>query len=98
VLADNFRGVISLNSLGPGIPRDHSALRVQHKNRIILDTFYEQPEWFLSLVPFNVGQYEILSLHAGNYALPSNALSLKSVSNVLRKSSKGLRVLVKQNS
>src|SRR5687767_1112591 len=49
VLADNLVGRISFNTLGARIPGGHTAVWVEHEDRVVLDTFDHQSQAFLTL-------------------------------------------------
>jgi hypothetical protein len=44
MLTNDFRGLISLNPLGARIPTLYVTFGIQHKNRIVLYRFDENPE------------------------------------------------------
>jgi hypothetical protein len=48
-LAHNLVSLVALDALRTSIPGDDRALRRQHEDRVILDTFDQQPETVLAL-------------------------------------------------
>src|SRR5471030_3232807 len=42
--ADDFLARVSLDARRARVPADHEALRIEHENRVILDTVDQQPE------------------------------------------------------
>ena len=49
-MADNLFGCVTFDSFGAGIPTDNLSSRVQHYNRVVLDSVEEYPI-FLFAVP-----------------------------------------------
>src|ERR1044071_4010697 len=48
-MADNLFGCITLESLGSGVPTDYQTLRVQHKDRVALDSIKKHPVFFFAV-------------------------------------------------
>ena len=47
-MADNIFGSVTFDSFGARIPTDNLALRVQHKDRVVLDSVQEYLIFFLA--------------------------------------------------
>ena len=49
MLADDFRRRVSLDPLGPQVPRCDAAFRIEHEDRVILNVLDHQPQAFFAL-------------------------------------------------
>ena len=47
-MTDNLIGRVTLNSFGAGIPTENSALRVHHKNGVVLNSIEKHPISFFA--------------------------------------------------
>ena len=48
-MTDNFVRFVALDAFGTGIPTDYLALRIHHKDRVVLDSVEEHPISFFTL-------------------------------------------------
>ena len=50
MLRDNLIGLVTYNPRGTGVPGQDLTLGIKHKNGIVGDAFYQQPEALLTLI------------------------------------------------
>src|ERR1700682_5392459 len=49
VATQNFFGFVTLDSFGAGIPTDNLSSRIQHENRVVLDSVEKRPIFFFAV-------------------------------------------------
>ncbi len=97
-MADDFRRIVSLQTLGTGIPADHITVGVQLEDGVLLNTFDEQPETFFAFPEravrvntagdvFKNHAQEIIGKRKGPHginALPDNVVAIRNFAQVPR--------------